>query len=176
VEGLTVSIVGPVGFDETITPSVDGHLFSDIRYSTDLDPYIVRLVEGQGYDPVSEGVTLEPGEYREVVLTVPAGGPTTTLPPSTTTTIAPTTTTTAPGATGNLTVRVLSSDRHRAIRRARVNLEGQTMLTTRDGYAYFSNLELRTYWMVVTANNYYQYSGNVVIDGSTSVVVYLVPN
>ncbi len=174
VEGLNVSVIGPKEFDQSFVSSAEGQLFENVRYSTDLDKYVVRLVEGQGYDPVSEGVVLEPGESREVVLTVPAGGPTTTttIPLTTTTTLIPTTTTTGSGA-GSLTVRVLSTGTNGPLRRALVNLEGHTLLTNDDGYAYFSNLESRTYSIVVTKNNYYDYRGHVVINGSTSTVIHL---
>ncbi len=176
VENLNVSVIGPKGFAETTAVPGGGHTFPNIRYSTDLDPYIVRLLEGQGYDPVSEEVILEPGSSREVVLTVPAGGPTTTttVPPSTTTTTVGPTTTTVPLA-GSLTVRVVRSTNGNPVRRAWVNLEGQTMLTTDDGYASFSPLDNRTYSIVVTKNNFYDYRGSVVVQGSTSVQIPLVP-
>ena len=175
VEGLNLSIIGPDGFSETVVSQSDGVTFANIRYSTDLDPYVVRLLEGQGYDPLSVSVMLEPGTTREVVLTVPAGGPTTTttVPTSSTTSTSSTSTTSTTSTTlmGSLTVRVLH-DGH-SLSGALVSLEGRNRYTNQSGYASFSNLELRTYSIVVTRQYYDDYRGDVVITGASTKTVYL---
>lgn len=174
VEGLSVSVIGPAGFDEEFVSSAEGTTYANIRYSTDLDPYIVWLLEGQGYEPLSQEVVLEPGTSEEVVLTVPAGGPTTTTTesPGGTTTSTASTTTTLPGA-ASLTVRVVKARDGSPLNRAWVNLEGQNKITNRDGYVYFSPLELRTYSIVVTKNSYNDYRGDVVVSGATQVEIAL---
>jgi len=171
VPGLNLSVIGPDGFDQTAASGADGSVtHANIRYSTSLDPYMVRLLPGQGYDAQSTDVVLEPGTTQEVVFTVPVGGPTTTTtaPPVTTSS----TSTTLP-VPPSLTVRVVRNDTGAPIRNALVELEGRNLYTTTDGYATFTNLENRTYGIVVTRNNYYPYSGTVVVSGASTAEIRL---
>jgi hypothetical protein len=175
VAGLNLSIIGPDGFDEGVVSGADGSVsFANIRYSTDLDPYVVRLLPGQGYDAQSQNVALDPGTTQEVVFTVPAGGPTTTttVPPVTTSSTSSTSTTLAGPA--SLTVRVVRSGSGYPVSSALVNLEGATLYTNSSGYASFTNLQNRTYGIVVTRYNYYDYSGTVVVNGASTAQILLV--
>jgi hypothetical protein len=178
VEGLNLSIIGPEGFNQTLVSSASGTTFADIRYSTDLDPYVVRLLPGQGYDEQSQSVILAPGSNREVLFTVPVGGPTTTtttIPTTTTTVTVPTsTTTTTLSGWGSLTVRVVRSDTGAALSGAWISLGGINGTTNEQGYYTFSRLEKRTYEMVVTRNHYHDYQGTVVVNGAVTTQVSLV--
>jgi hypothetical protein len=178
VEGLNLSIIGPEGFNQTLVSSASGTTFGDIRYSTDLDPYVVRLLAGQGYDQQSQSVILAPGSNREVLFTVPVGGPTTTtttIPTTTTTVTVPTsTTTTTLSGWGSLTVRVVRSDTGAALSGAWISLGGINGTTNEQGYYTFSRLEKRTYEMVVTRNHYHDYQGTVVVNGAVTTQVSLV--
>jgi hypothetical protein len=183
VEGLNLTIVGPKGFSQSFASSSSPTTFADIRFSTEGDPYIIRLLEGQGYDAQEQAIALTAGTTQDVVFTVPAGGPTTTttLPPttttvpsSTTTTVA-STTTTSTGAT-SLTIRVVRSDTGGALWYARVALNpgGQVKYTNSSGYVTFTGLINQTYSLVITKNYYYDYRGDIAVSGATSVTIPLV--
>jgi hypothetical protein len=177
VAGLNLTIVGPEGFTQSFASVSSGTAFTDVRYSTDTDPYIVRLVEGQGYDAQEQAIVLAPGTTQDVVFTVPAGGPTTTttVPPVTTTTIvAPTTTTTTSGGS-SLTLTVVRSSNGNAVDGATVWLSpgGQVGTTNSSGIVRFTGLSNQTYSIVITRSNYYDYRGDVVVTGATSATIRL---
>jgi type II secretory pathway pseudopilin PulG len=177
VVGLNLSVVGPDRFSENVVSCADGVTLSNIRYSSDNDPYIIRLLEGQGYDAQEQAITLAPGTTQDVWFTVPAGGPTTTTTsfPSTTTTSGITTTTTSI-TSGSLTIRVVSSLNGAPIRGARVALNpgGQVKKTSANGYVTFTSLSTGSYAFVITKSGYEDYRGEVDIDGATSLVVPMV--
>jgi Tfp pilus assembly protein PilE len=180
VSGLNLSVIGPDGFSQAVVSGgADGVNFANIRYSTDLDPYVVRLLPGQGYDTLSQTIVLEPGTTQEVVFTVPAGGPTTTttLPPVTTSSTSSTSTTsTTLSGSPSLTVTVLRADNENPIYRARVRLEGRDPLyTNSSGWVSFGSLQNGTYDITVTKNNYQDYQGTVVVNGASVVVIHLTP-
>lgn len=176
VEGVNLSVVGPGGFEHDCQSVAEGVYLPNLAFSTDLDPYIVRLLAGQGYDSQDEEVVLEAGGHRDVVFIVPAGGPTTTTtaPATTTTTLAPTTTTTAGGLQGSLTVhvvtRVLWWDA--GVSNARVRVEGMDWVyTNSSGYAHFSSLPDGEYTLEVQKSGYEDHRSQISINGSTSIEV-----
>jgi len=184
VEGLNFTIVGPEGFNQSFVSASSPTAFADIRFSTEGDPYIIRLLEGQGYDAQEQAIALTAGTTQDVVFTVPAGGPTTTttLPPTTTTTVGSTTTTSVASTTttstgaASLTVRVVRSDTGGAIWFARVALNpgGQVKYTNSSGYVTFTGLINQTYSLVITKNYYYDYRGDIVVSGATNATIPLV--
>lgn len=178
IEGLELSVIGPEGFSEAIVSAASGVTLSDLRYSTDSEPYIVRLLPNQGYDAQEIKVVLAPGTTQEVIVTVPVGGPTTTTTAApTTTTVPATTTTTAPTTTTtvkhSLRVTVLNAWGW-AVGDAWVTLNtGQSQRTGSGGWVFFDNLGSMTYGVTVTAYHYQRYETTVAVNGATTLTVYL---
>jgi hypothetical protein len=187
VAGLNLRVVGPKSFSQYIVSTVDGVRLENIRYSSDLDPYLVRLLSNQGYPAQEIKVVLEPGSTQEIIVTLPSPVTTTTTTASTTTTTivgvttttssttttsTSTTSTTAPKASLKVTVyKASNSDR---IKGARVTLSnGQTLTTNDQGWVFFDNLNPQSYGITVTANNYITYSNSVAVSGATTLRVYL---
>ncbi len=181
VPNLTLTVTGPSGYSQDVTTDSSGKVsLADVRYSTDLDPYVVLVNPGQGYDPTSASVALDPGQTLDVVLTVTnTGGTTTTastttgitttsttLPGATTTTSVATTTTTLP-AWGSLTIRVLSSNGN-PLGNAEVKLQGVsgTKTTNNEGYVTFTDLPVRDYQFRIERNHYDDYNGTVTVNGA----------
>jgi hypothetical protein len=154
VTGLNLTAVGPAGFSQNFVSTASGTNFSNIRFSTDLDPYIIRLPAGQGYDAQQKTITLDPGTNQEVDFIVPAGGPTTT------TTL----------GVGSLTLHVVRSSNGSAVSGATVQLNpgGQVKSTNSSGNVTFTSLTYGTYSLVITKSNYYDYRADVVVDGAES--------
>ncbi|MHB0980824.1 MAG: carboxypeptidase regulatory-like domain-containing protein [Thermoleophilia bacterium] len=197
VPNLTLSVTGPRGFSQSVTTDSAGKVFFvDIGYSTDLDPYIVLVNPGQGYDPASASVTLDPGQTLDIVLTVTSTGApttttttaattTTTAPGATTTTTAPTTTTTTTAATttttlptsGSLTIRVLKPNGD-PLKDAEVKLQGVggTKKTNDEGYVTFTDLPVGTYAFEIKRKGYDDYTGTVTINGAVYLEVTMVKN
>ena len=174
ITGLIMRVRGPEGFDNTFYSSSGGESFTSVRYSTDLDPYLVRLLSGQGYEPQEIKLVLDPGSSRDVVVTaVPLTTTTTTLPETTTTTAGPATTTTT--VKGSLRVTVYRNGSSTLLKNALVTLSnGRSLTTGTGGWVFFDNLPLDTYGITVTKSNYYDYSGSITITGANTRTVYLV--
>ncbi|MHB1414942.1 MAG: carboxypeptidase regulatory-like domain-containing protein [Chloroflexota bacterium] len=186
VPNLTLSVSGPGGYAQSVTTDAMGVVsLPDVRYSTDLDPYVVLVNPGQGYDPASASVVLDPGQTLDVVVTVTQPAPptttttlgttTTTLPGGSTTTTVATTTTTTPPALGSLTIRVFRPNGS-PLRDADVTVQGvsPTKTTNSDGYVTFTNLPLGTYEFVVSRRNYEDFRGTATIDGAVYIEVTMV--
>lgn len=176
VEGLSLTVIGPDNFSENIVSAAGGALFSDIRYSTDPEPYVVKLLEGQGYDTQEIKVILDPGTTKEVVVVVPAGGPTTT----TTSTTAPVTTTSSSTSTTvqpkhSLRVTVVDN-KGKKLQGATVTLSnGQKLTTPKQGFVMFDNLDSGTYGLTVEMKKYVTYNNpNVYVHGAVSMQVTLI--
>ncbi len=178
VTGLNLTAVGPDDFDESFVSASSGTTFADIRFSTDTDPYIVRLLEGQGYDAQEKKVILTAGSTQTVTFIVPAGGPTTTttLPPTTTTTLTGVTTTSTTAGSGSLTVKVRNSGSTK-IKGARVSLlpVGTVLTTPNNGNVTFNPIINGTYSVVITATGYNDYRvDNIVVHGAVTITVHMV--
>ncbi|MCL5734050.1 MAG: carboxypeptidase-like regulatory domain-containing protein [Actinobacteria bacterium] len=180
VTGLNITVVGPESFSESFASAASPTVFANIRFSNENDPYIVRLLEGQGYDAQEKAIALVPGSTQDVVFVVPAGGPTTTttLPPTTTTTLAPTTTTSTTAGTGSLTVTVRTTWNGWTwpVSNAQVTLfpGGQSLYTNSSGIVSFTPLVYGTYSIVVHKWGYSDYHGdNILVNGAISINVQL---
>lgn len=176
---LGMNATGPYGFSNSQSTGADSSAwFNNIGFSTDLNPYVVALLTGQGYEPASTNVILPPNTTLYVDMTVN---------PITTTTTAPTTTT---QPRGSLHVTVIREGRTTRLGNARVTLSGYPYQNTNSqGETAFSNIPYGTYTLTVTRSSYYDYpssgygyalingfyvyDGTVVIDGSETAVVYL---
>ncbi|MCZ7663910.1 MAG: carboxypeptidase regulatory-like domain-containing protein [Thermoleophilia bacterium] len=174
VAGVSLSVTGPRSYNETVQTDGTGTVtLADIGYSTSLDPYVIYLEEGQGYEPSSAEVVLDPGQNQEVTLTaVTLSTTTTTVGGSTTTTTlagSTTTTTTAP-VLGSLTVRVLKPNGD-PLRNAEVNLNGVKKNSNSEGYVTFTDLSFGDYPMEIKRRNYRDYQTTVTIDGSVLLTV-----
>jgi hypothetical protein len=183
VAGLNVRVRGPKGYQVDIVSTVGGVSLSGIRFSDDLDPYLVRLISGQGYEAQEIKVELEPGSTREVVVTLPPPPTTTTASTTTTTLVGSTTTssttttisTTTTLANSSLRVTVYRSGTSTPIKKATVTLSnGRSLKTNDSGWVFFDNLAAASYGITVSANNYGQYDGTANVSGATTLTVYLV--
>lgn len=189
VEGLQLEVLGPEGFEESLVSASDWVVISGIRYSTDTDPYLVRLLAGQGYDPQDIEAVVEPGTTHDVVVVVPEGGPTTTTtttePPSTTTTSSTTTSSTTATTIyqNTLLVRVSALQwrwpwgwSERPLEGARVTLDtGASETTNSEGWVFFSDLEERVYGLTISKHFYRDYTDEVEVSGATELSVTLEP-
>lgn len=183
VAGLNVRVRGPEGYLNDIVATAEGVTLSNIRYSTDLDPYVVSLRTGQGYPTQDIKVVLAPDSTQVVTITLPPPPTTTTLAPTTTTLVGSTTTsittttssTTTTLADSTLRVKVYRSSNGAAIKNARVTLSnGASKTTNSSGWVFFEGLAAGSYGVTVSANNYYDYTGTVAVSGATVLTVYLV--
>jgi len=179
VEGLDLTVLGPKGFEEGIVSTADGVLLDDIRYSTDLEPYVVVLEPTEDYERQEIKVVLDPGTTQEVVVVVPVieetttttegSGPTTTEP-STTTTVSSTTTT----LRHSLRITVYRYGSAVPVQNAKVVLDnGWSGRTGANGWVFFDNLEATTYGVTITRTNYQRLETDVEVNGATEITVYL---
>jgi hypothetical protein len=166
IPGKDLAITGPWAFSEQHTTDGNGLVtLADLPFSTDINPYVINLLTGQGFEPVSSQVALAPGTTEHVILEA--------VPITTTTTLVPPTSTTMP--TGTVLVTVRRQGNNNRIQGARVtigNLPQQT--TNAQGETSFSNVPYGTYPLTVTRNNYYPYNGIIVVDGNESVTIHIV--
>jgi hypothetical protein len=194
VEGLSIRVIGPEGFDQYVVTTAAGVTLADLRYATTAEQYVVSLEAGQGYDPQDVVIEdLQDGATQEVVFTVAMGGETVTTSTSTTSTTSTTGTTGTTGTTsttsttsttlgkGSLRVTVYKPDKKSGgttpVQGARVTLsDGQSASTNSSGWVFFDNLDLTTYGVSVTATNYQSYSGFVtIVSGANTLAVTLTP-
>jgi hypothetical protein len=181
VAGLNLSITGPQSYVGAVVSAAGGVTVNNLRFSTTADPYIVTLPAGAGFVRQQQSVALPAGTTMEVLFTLPVVTTTTTLPPTTTTTGSGTTTTVAAttttlGTSGSLQVKVVDHNGY-ALKNAWVNLEGRTAKTNDQGIVFFSNLQLRSYWIDVTRNNYHDYhDDDLAVTGATTVTISLTHN
>ncbi len=186
---LDMRATGPYGFDEARSTGADSSAwFNDIGFSTDLNPYVVALLAGQGYEPASTNVVLPPNTTLYVDMVVNAITTTTT---GATTTTRPVTSTTRP-RTGSLHVTVYRQGTNNRLSNVRVTLSGfDPQNTNSRGQTSFSNIPYGTYTLTVRGSyyDYYEYpssgqgyavmdgttiyDGTVTIDGSKTIRVYL---
>jgi hypothetical protein len=177
VPGLNLDIVGPKdaaeAFEKTVTSAAGGVTLGDIRYSTDLYPYLVTLVDGQGYPTQTVKVVLPPGSTEPVVITVPAGGG-----PTTTVTVPTSSTSTSTTLKSSLKVTVYQNGNgNGVVKGAQVTLSnGFSATTNKDGWVFFDNLPPGTYGVNITANNFKTYSAAVDVSGDMTLDAYLDAN
>jgi type II secretory pathway pseudopilin PulG len=195
VPGVNMTVTGPRGFSQNIQSDGGGlHSLVDIGFSTSGNPYVIAVNSGQGYQPVSTSVALEPGITQDVTIVVVSNIVTTTTtvaPPTTTTTVGTGTTTTTLSTTtttvlststtigfGSVLVQVMRwrDGRLRPVENASVTLYGTPQMTNSAGEVTFSNVPFGTYDLLVTKNDYHDYRSTVLVNGSEVVPVTLVRN
>jgi prepilin-type N-terminal cleavage/methylation domain-containing protein len=178
LQGISVSIGGPKDYSNTVVTGASGATLSNLRFSTEADPYIVAVPAGQGYLPQQMSVILRPDTVnQEVVITVvPLSATTTTIAATTTTIVGTTTTivgtTTTGVGTGSLKVTVLNDHGHKLNSQAVVQLGTQSK-SNKNNVVLFEYLQRIQYELVVTASGYQSYEQTVTITGADSVTVYL---
>jgi hypothetical protein len=161
VSGLNLSVAGPDGFARDVTSAVGGVALRDIRYSTDLDPYVVSLPGGQGYDARQMQVVLDPGSTKAVTLALGAGSPVTTS-------------TTLDGSLRIRTVEIVGGNGTKPVSGATVVVGGVgTYATTEGGWTPVVNLASSTYTIQVICDGFLDYTGTITVSGATSADVTL---
>jgi hypothetical protein len=159
LQGISVSIGGPKDYSNTVVTGASGATLSNLRFSTEADPYIVAVPAGQGYLPQQMSVILRPDTVnQEVVITVvPLSATTTTIAATTTTIVGTTTTivgtTTTGVGTGSLKVTVLNDHGHKLNSQAVVQLGTQSK-SNKNNVVLFEYLQHIQYELVVTASGY----------------------
>ncbi len=178
LEGILVSVIGPANYSNVVQTGATGFTLSNLRFSTEGDPYIVRVMAGQGYLPQQIAVTLPPNAVdHQVVLRILPNIVTTTTLAAVTTTTSPSVTTTLAG-TGSLRVTVREYDGSwdgRSLRsrtRAIVQL-GTVSKSSHNNIVLFSNLQLASYPLLISAPGYYIDERTVTISGADILTVYL---
>jgi hypothetical protein len=161
--GLNLSVVGPDEFSRSITSAAGGVTLNDIRYSTDLDPYVVSLLEGQGYDAQQVQVVVDPGTTRQVTITLDTVSPATTS-----------TTVTVPATLRVRTIELMGTSGNKSVPGATVIVGGVgTYATTEGGWTPVIDLTTGTYMIQVICDGFLDYTGTVTVTGATKTDVLL---
>jgi hypothetical protein len=170
-QAVNASISGPRGYTYSGSIMPGGTKLSNLRFSTSADPYIVRLMSGQGFDAAQRNVALPAGADQEEVFNImPYSATTTTTLPATTTTIPGTTTTLA--GTGSLRVTVLRSNGNSLGTTADIQL-GTVKKSNSNNIVLFDGLLFVTYDLVVSADKYDTYRGTYTVTGANTQIIYL---
>ncbi len=155
IPGLNLSVAGPDDFTRSVISASGGVYLNSIRYSTDLDPYVVTLVEGQGYPSQQVQAVVDPGTTAQITITLDGVSPVTTS-------------TTVLGSLRIRAVEIVGGAGVKSVGGATVVVGGVGTYGTSDGgWTPVIDLPPGTYNIQVICDGFLDYTGTVEVTGAT---------